>query len=235
MPERKPVACKWNGCAEIAWAKQYCSRHYYTAQRHGLLSRPKCSVPDCSEPSFRKGMCNKHHLRQERYGDPLIVRKAANGACREQTCCIDGCGLPVKAKGMCTVHHGRLRHHGDPLATPKKLGNGQASEARKKENSKRAQQTYYAKPVGKLRRRFANARRRVLTGANSAHLDREQFMALWSQTHCALCGGHMTDDEKSVDHKIPLARGGNNDFENLQMAHLTCNQRKSDRLVEVHP
>lgn len=37
----------------------------------------------------------------------------------------------------------------------------------------------------------------------------------------------------SVDHIIPRARGGTHDPENLQLAHLYCNQVKSDRVAEV--
>lgn len=35
----------------------------------------------------------------------------------------------------------------------------------------------------------------------------------------------------SVDHRVPRARGGTNEPENLQLAHLHCNQVKSDRIT----
>ena len=37
----------------------------------------------------------------------------------------------------------------------------------------------------------------------------------------------------SVDHVIPRSRGGTHDPENLQLAHLYCNQKKSDRLADT--
>jgi len=53
---------------------------------------------------------------------------------------------------------------------------------------------------------------------------------------CGICGEHVDitlrrgDDPvrcASVDHIIPLARGGTDDPTNLQLAHLGCNQRKA--------
>ncbi|MEV0608113.1 HNH endonuclease signature motif containing protein [Polymorphospora rubra] len=37
---------------------------------------------------------------------------------------------------------------------------------------------------------------------------------------------------RSVDHRVPLARGGDHTMENCQAAHLVCNSRKSARLDE---
>jgi 5-methylcytosine-specific restriction endonuclease McrA len=34
----------------------------------------------------------------------------------------------------------------------------------------------------------------------------------------------------SIDHVVPVARGGSNDLSNLQLAHLSCNLRKGDRV-----
>lgn len=176
-------------------------------------------------------MCNKHHLRTRRYGDPHIRLATANGETCNSPCTIDGCGKLAKGRGLCSIHIGRKRHHGDPLAVPKKLGNGKASEARKRENSLRAQKTYYTTPHGKLRRRYANAKRRVIEGHGSVHIDKDQFLELWAAETCALCAKAISDVDKTIDHIIPLSRGGSNDISNMQIAHLLCNQRKGNRLI----
>ena len=36
----------------------------------------------------------------------------------------------------------------------------------------------------------------------------------------------------SLDHVIPIARGGEHSYANTQIAHLTCNIRKRDKTVE---
>lgn len=60
--------------------------------------------------------------------------------------------------------------------------------------------------------------------------------ALWTGA-CALCSEPMSLDvawpdpmSKSVDHVIPLAKGGTHEQSNLQWAHLMCNKRKGARL-----
>lgn len=40
----------------------------------------------------------------------------------------------------------------------------------------------------------------------------------------------MIDADKSLDHKMPVSKGGTNDISNLQIAHLRCNQRKGNRV-----
>ena len=46
---------------------------------------------------------------------------------------------------------------------------------------------------------------------------------------CALCRGMVV--EPQIDHRIPRARGGSNDFKNLQVMHKGCNIDKSDKLM----
>jgi hypothetical protein len=58
---------------------------------------------------------------------------------------------------------------------------------------------------------------------------------------CHLCGGNidralhsqgwLNPDGASVDHVIPLSKGGSNDPANLKAAHLSCNVRRGNRPV----
>jgi 5-methylcytosine-specific restriction endonuclease McrA len=54
---------------------------------------------------------------------------------------------------------------------------------------------------------------------------------------CGICGlaipkrlKHPHSFSASIDHTVPLARGGTHALSNLQLAHLGCNSRKRDRL-----
>lgn len=39
----------------------------------------------------------------------------------------------------------------------------------------------------------------------------------------------------SIDHVIPLARGGKHELANVAAAHFGCNARKGDRILEATP
>lgn len=78
------------------------------------------------------------------------------------------------------------------------------------------------------RARKRNARVETFTRADLAERDG------W---HCQLCDEPIDPDiawpdplSPSVDHVIPLARGGEHSLANTQLAHLVCNTRKGDKL-----
>lgn len=53
-----------------------------------------------------------------------------------------------------------------------------------------------------------------------------------SEGRCAICGKFVPFESFTVDHIIPLAKGGSNDMSNLQCACKTCNRIKQDILPE---
>jgi hypothetical protein len=55
----------------------------------------------------------------------------------------------------------------------------------------------------------------------------EQMDALYRTTVCYLCGEDINPgDSTSLDHIVPLARGGPHIFDNLALTHFSCNSRK---------
>lgn len=47
---------------------------------------------------------------------------------------------------------------------------------------------------------------------------------------CQSCGKTYQQTKLSIDHIIPLSRGGSNDISNLQTLCLTCNKRKTNKI-----
>lgn len=69
--------------------------------------------------------------------------------------------------------------------------------------------------------------------------DRNKKIILSTQSICYLCGKPVNFDAKppdyyspSIDHFIPLSKGGTNDIDNLFLAHLGCNLNKGDKLYK---
>ncbi len=52
---------------------------------------------------------------------------------------------------------------------------------------------------------------------------------------CGICGEDVDPFDFQVDHIVPLVHGGLHNYENSQVAHPLCNQRKNVRLVEESP
>lgn len=47
---------------------------------------------------------------------------------------------------------------------------------------------------------------------------------------CAICGKNMPKSDRTIDHIIPLSKGGSGHIGNLQIVHLSCNCRKRAQL-----
>lgn len=50
---------------------------------------------------------------------------------------------------------------------------------------------------------------------------------------CGICGGDVDPFDFHVDHIVPLSRGGEHSYANVQAAHPACNIRKRDSLLEA--
>jgi len=208
--------CTQPNCGKKHLAKGFCSFHYELDRK---ANGPRCSEDGCVQSVHGHGRCLNHYLKARRRKE--IAYKA---------CSIDGCERVAEQSGVCYAHHFRIAKYGDPDFRLR-LANGEQTSERKKETAKKCQNNYRATPHGRLRQSVKDANRRLREGRGIPGITREQSARLWQTSNCGICGGLMFDEQKSLDHCIPLARGGANDIHNLQMAHLACNQRKSDRLI----
>jgi len=61
-----------------------------------------------------------------------------------------------------------------------------------------------------------------------------EFILARDGAFCGICGGSISILERggqeglTIDHIIPICRGGSNKVENLQLAHAQCNTMKGD-------
>lgn len=76
-------------------------------------------------------------------------------------------------------------------------------------------------------------------GAHRTTFERNRMIVLKTQNICGICGQEIDPAykyphplSKTVDHIIPIAKGGHpSDLSNLQAAHRWCNRWKSDKLI----
>jgi 5-methylcytosine-specific restriction endonuclease McrA len=75
-------------------------------------------------------------------------------------------------------------------------------------------------------------RRKALLRENFVEdVDIEQLY-LRDEGTCQLCKQPCSKAEWSIDHIIPLSRGGEHSYENTQLAHRSCNSRKGNKILE---
>jgi 5-methylcytosine-specific restriction endonuclease McrA len=57
--------------------------------------------------------------------------------------------------------------------------------------------------------------------------------------HCQICRSEVDPalafphpQSASLDHKVPITKGGSHTYANVQLAHLACNQAKGNRIYD---
>lgn len=75
-----------------------------------------------------------------------------------------------------------------------------------------------------------------MTTKTSRANTRIKLQLLWQNgKRCAICGRKIKDlDDLTIDHIVPLAKGGRNAIENYQLAHKACNEAKGSMLPKEH-
>jgi 5-methylcytosine-specific restriction endonuclease McrA len=53
--------------------------------------------------------------------------------------------------------------------------------------------------------------------------------ALYEKTNCSYCGKETKREDRTIDHVVPLAKGGPHAIANLAMACFSCNSSKQDK------
>ena len=138
------------------------------------------------------------------------MRKAGRDTSSRQ-CSAAWCVRPVRARGMCSMHYHRWRRvtvgEPNPVWDERRRANYELRRARKKTNG----------PVEKF--------------LNVEVFERDDWL-------CGLCGEPVDKDlawpdpmSASLDHIIPLSRGGAHTLDNVQLAHLACNIRKNNQVT----
>lgn len=217
------VRCEIGDCDREVRARGLCITHYTRWRRRGdpLVTLPGgrppqhmgCLIADCPEPHDSEGFCPRHARAWQRHGDPLWTRPA-----RPTDCSFDGCGNPRgprAAKGYCITHYKRLRKYGDARGVTVACG--------------ACGLAFF--PVNSLRALCDTC------GGSRHHGSSALELADRDGPWCKLCGvpvdfaaAYPDPWSGSVDHIIPWSRGGAHDPANLQLAHLICNIRKSNRV-----
>lgn len=76
------------------------------------------------------------------------------------------------------------------------------------------------------------ARRRARAfGATEVEEVDSSFVRQRDNETCYLCGRWVSVHDVSLDHVVPLSKGGSHTYDNVRLAHKDCNSKKGDRLM----
>lgn len=105
--------------------------------------------------------------------------------------------------------------------------NKRYAESPEGKDKKKAYSIQYAQSEkGKMVRQIINSRRRDASSRNPLTTEEWANILQRYQHACVYCGN---SESLTIDHYIPLSKGGKNSKENIVPACLSCNQKKSCR------
>jgi len=230
--------CDVAGCERDARTRGWCLYHYMRWYRHGdplapNLRLPKkhpdrslCVVEACGEPKFANGLCRRHEHTRWRNGSPTALRYewADPSPCRV-------CGDPPGGRFRQFCSHACWNawrnYEGDVPVRRSCVSCGETIEflGRTAKGVRTFRARSYCPPC---RRRYKSSYLSVTA------------LAARDGAFCGLCGCDVDMESTrpdvmcpSVDHILPRSRGGKDNPENLQLAHLLCNIRKGNRTTPL--
>ena len=172
----------------------------------------QCIHPACEAPAHYEllGLCVPH--TDDYFRDP--PNTPATGTCLH-------CSAPVAPSGGRGAGRPRLRcpQHRREFESIRQASYRRLQPERSPESAARRRQRDIVSSQ--------NRRRRYTVSC----ITTEDVARILGEGRCVYCGG---TERLSIDHKIPLARGGAHDLNNLCCACLSCNCRKGTMTSEEY-
>lgn len=208
--------CSIDGCDGQRHARGLCSRHYNQdyyrriagpRQSAKIRSRRAATIKTC--PQCKTEFTPERTLKQRFCSERCSRRAFADS--RTLTCSAPSCDRPRRAKGLCNMHYkAKLR-----------------SEGRVKS------------PKWDERRR-ANWKKRYALSRGSEDAESFDYREIFERDDwtCGICSDPVSPEiawpdplSVSLDHIVPVSRGGKHARDNAQCSHLACNVRKGARVA----
>lgn len=236
--------CSVDECISAAALKGYCTKHYQRWRkwgdpngRHPKFSVRPCSLDGCAEDAFCREMCRDHYQRWYEHGDPLHRYR---GEVRNGKRICAQCGIDTPVENMrhsyckpCLSEQAKAAYAYEPRTETMSCnvcGNEYLGYSKK---------TKYCsdgcREVGLAATKIIRDRR--IRQTTLEYFTREEIFERdgWI---CHICDHPISREleypdplSASLDHVIPVSRGGEHSRENTAASHFRCNIRKGARMA----
>lgn len=251
--------CSVDACENSIKAKGLCVTHYDKLRSEG---KPNCSIDGCKRKIHVKDMCNQHYIMWKKHGDPLAGafriphKKAIDHGDGTRTCTKCEIRLPVNSfhkdkqasdglRAMCKKC--RIENVKD-WYDKNRVRQANRELVRRRSNPEK----YVKKEADRYER---DKEKRVSLATEHSHLRRARRKERYSErgisksalrklhgTKCYYCqvemdfsvgiGRKFNRLMATIEHIIPLAKGGEHTFENTVLACRHCNISKNAKSEE---
>ena len=192
-----------------------------------------CAIADCTGPVLARGWCCKHYWRWHDNGHPLTLVRVVH------YCAQEGCTQRCHGRGLCHYHYSQLpdvKAQVNALRACRPSLKAQRHDdylKHRKEYAARSKAWAKAHPARRKDsvRRNSSKRRAQKIVTTVEDISKQSVSNLFESVNgrCVYCGAKA---DLTLDHVVPLSRGGTHTLENLVGACFSCNSSKGNKLIE---
>lgn len=253
------TTCKVDGCNLSAYVRKMCSTHYNRWRRDGGAERGACAVDGCESPAAAREWCNKHYIRWQKFGDPAHeVDERRNTRIVDLPNGDRVCTDCQEAKPLTEYHkdkRGLRGHRGICKSCRGKYMNGYYRENREQklqyEVDRRLNNLEHIRNLDNLRYQ-RDKDKRIELATQHSHIRRARILGreldrgitvlklrkLYGD-RCPYCQvrldfkagkkGDYNPKRASIEHLIPISKGGTHTWDNCVLACMGCNLSRGNR------
>jgi len=177
----------------------------------------RCSFEQCKNKASSKGLCTTHYCQQYNNKELTEIKPRKK---RVKECTIENCNEKHYAKGMCSFHY--YQKYNTTIERIPYL-----KDVRKKYF--RTEKGKAALKKGSQKRRARKKNSVVKDFLSKDIFERDNYI-------CSICAlpidkslAYPNPNSITLEHIIPLSKGGSHSPENVTCAHWICNVRRGNR------
>lgn len=233
--------CSIEGCVDRPVGRGWCNKHYRRWVRSGKtelrVPSESCRVNDCtSRPrSAHQDICEKHYYRLRRNGTLQLSNPAREETFIHCAQCNELLTMPYAFKfcgQRCMTRNirGREERSAPCLMCHNKIPPSDRLDKKFCSTSCSSSYRYYFVPGVKEQRTVSSAKRRAQKMQAESPLKYSEWKEIVSKCNnrCLCCG----IEGVTMDHVVPLSRGGSHSIDNVQPLCLKCNLKKYTKTID---